>query len=144
MKEKILNAFVVFYHSAMNGYYSVLPIGFLEEFQELCFKQSCQECRQMVRSASMLPWHLSLGDVGAVTSSLTPRFSHNLSIVENHKVIYIVVYSMYTDYTQHKYIFISLYYLKIHVHMHPHKYIVGEEKTFSSIQLRFSSWGPVN
>ena len=99
----------------------------------------------MVRSASMLPWHLSLGDVGAVTSSLTPRFSHNLSIVENHKVIYILVYIMYTDYTHtHKYIFISLYYIKIHVHIHPYKYIVGEEKTFSSTQLRFSSWGPVN
>lgn len=87
-----------FNHSAMNGNYSVLPIELLEKFHELSFKQSCQECRRMARSTFVLPWHLSLGDLGAVTASLTPRFSRSLSFVENHKLIHILVYIMYIDY----------------------------------------------
>lgn len=101
-----------FNHSAMNGNYSVLPIELLEKFHELSFKQSCQECRWMARSAFVLPWHLSLGDLGAVTASLTPRFSHSLSVVENHKLIHILVYTVYIDYVHtHARIFNSSYYI---------------------------------
>ena len=101
-----------FNHSAMNGNYSVLPIELLEKFHELSFKQSCQECRWRARSAFVLPWHLSLGDLGAVTASLTPRFSHSLSVVENHKLIHILVYTVYIDYAHtHTHIFNSSYYI---------------------------------
>ena len=87
-----------FNHLAMNGNYSVLLIELLEKFHELSFRQSCRECRQMARTAFVLLWHLSLGDLGTVTASLTPRFSHSLSIVENHKLIHVLVYVMYIDY----------------------------------------------
>lgn len=40
VKEKVPNALVGFYHSSVNGNYSVLLlIGFPEKFHELSFKQ---------------------------------------------------------------------------------------------------------